>query len=113
MAYQVYKEIVELENNFEAKKPHPMGEGRLDQPRRFFRSAFNSPVLKLDSMDSMKSGSFRQIYIPDNFVFAQGGGKNVWDKDCHTGKAELADTVLDGVWRETKPWECFQERQLV
>ena len=45
VAAKAYKKIVELENNLEARDPSKAGMGGDDQPRSFFRSAFNSHFL--------------------------------------------------------------------
>ena len=40
--------------------------------------------LEPDTMDSMRSGPFGQIFRPDNFVFGQSGAGNNWAKGHYT-----------------------------
>ncbi|PWZ39792.1 Tubulin beta-7 chain [Zea mays] len=42
--------------------------------------------LKPDTMDSVRSGPFGQIFRPDNFVFQSGAGNN-WAKGLYTDGA--------------------------
>ena len=63
-------------------------------------------------MDSVRSGPFGQIFRPDNFVFGQSGAGNNWAKGHYTEGAELVDTVLDVVRKESESCDCLQGFQL-
>ena len=51
-----------------------------------------------------------QIYRPDNFVFGQSGAGNNWAKGHYTEGAELVDSVIDVVRRESEACDCLQVR---
>ena len=53
--------------------------------------------LEPGTMDSVRSGTYGQIFRPDNFVFGQSGAGNNWAKGHYTEGAELIDSVLDVV----------------
>ena len=90
-------------------------------------------------MDSVRSGPFGQIFRPDNFVYGecnikimsdtqisasetntrnatfpsgQSGAGNNWAKGHYTEGAELVDSVLDVVRKETECCDCLQGFQL-
>ncbi|XP_075866551.1 tubulin beta-2A chain-like [Microcebus murinus] len=63
-------------------------------------------------MDSVRSGPFGQIFRPDNFVFGQSGAGNNWAKGHYTEGAELVDSVLDVVRKESESCDCLQGFQL-
>ncbi|KFV39946.1 Tubulin beta-2 chain, partial [Gavia stellata] len=58
--------------------------------------------LEPGTMDSVRSGPFGQIFRPDNFVFGQSGAGNNWAKGHYTEGAELVDSVLDVVRKESE-----------
>ena len=60
----------------------------------------------------VRSGPFGQIFRPDNFVFGQSGAGNNWAKGHHTEGAELVDSVLDVVRKESEGCDCLQGFQL-
>ncbi|KAK9498085.1 hypothetical protein O3M35_003967 [Rhynocoris fuscipes] len=64
------------------------------------------------TMDSVRSGPFRQIFRPDNFVFGQSGAANNWAKGHYTEGAELVDSVLDVLRKEAESCDCLQGFQL-
>ncbi|XP_021735831.1 tubulin beta-3 chain-like [Chenopodium quinoa] len=68
--------------------------------------------LEPGTMDSLKSSPYGQIFRPDNFVFAQNGAGNNWAKGHYTEGAELIDTVLDVVRKETENSDSLQGFQL-
>lgn len=68
--------------------------------------------LEPGTMDSVRSGSFGQIFRPDNFVFGQSGAGNNWAKGHYTEGAELVDSVLDVVRKEAEGCDCLQGFQL-
>ena len=66
--------------------------------------------LEPGTMDSVRSGPFGQIFRPDNFVFGQSGAGNNWAKGHYTEGAELVDSVIDVVRRESEACDCLQVR---
>eukprot|EP01018_Ginkgo_biloba_P012349 Gb_28103 [translate_table: standard] len=64
--------------------------------------------LEPGTMDSVRSGSYGQIFRPDNFVFGQTGAGNNWAKGHYTEGAELIDSVLDVVRKEAESCDCLQ-----
>merc|ERR1712241_1129768 len=58
--------------------------------------------LEPGTMDSVRSGPYGQIFRPDNFVFGQSGAGNNWAKGHYTEGAELVDSVLDVVRKESE-----------
>ena len=74
------------------------------------------PAVLLDlepgTMDSVRSGPFGQIFLPDNFIFGQSGAGNNWAKGHYTEGAELVDVVLGIVGEEAESCDCLQGFQL-
>ena len=68
--------------------------------------------LEPGTMDSVRSGPFGQLFRPDNFVFGQSGAGNNWAKGHYTEGAELIDSTLDVVRKETEACDCIQGFQL-
>jgi len=68
--------------------------------------------LEPGTMDSVRAGSFGEIFRPDNFVFGQSGAGNNWAKGHYTEGAELIDSVLDVVRKEAEGCECLQGFQI-
>lgn len=63
-------------------------------------------------MDSVRSGAHGRIFRPDNFVFGQSGAGNNWAKGHYTEGAELIDSVLEVVRRESENCDCLQGFQV-
>ncbi|KAG6425678.1 hypothetical protein SASPL_116124 [Salvia splendens] len=68
--------------------------------------------LEPGTMDSVRSGTYGQIFRPDNFVFGQSGAGNNWAKGHYTEGAELIDSVLDVVRKEAENCDCLQGFQV-
>jgi len=68
--------------------------------------------LEPGTMDSVRAGSYGQIFKPDNFVFGQSGAGNNWAKGHYTEGAELIDSVLDVVRKEAEGCDCLQGFQI-
>ncbi|KAG8179002.1 hypothetical protein JTE90_014005 [Oedothorax gibbosus] len=68
--------------------------------------------LEPGTMDSVRSGEFGRLFRPDNFVFGQSGAGNNWAKGHYTEGAEIMESVLDVVRKETEGCECLQGFQL-
>ncbi|KAM5300474.1 tubulin beta-2B chain isoform 1-T1 [Ctenodactylus gundi] len=111
--------------------PGPRGEGRkavpsprlpcarpskLSQSLIFAGNKYVPRAILVDlepgTMDSVRSGPFGQIFRPDNFVFGQSGAGNNWAKGHYTEGAELVDSVLDVVRKESESCDCLQGFQL-
>ncbi|UYV80359.1 TUBB4A [Cordylochernes scorpioides] len=68
--------------------------------------------LEPGTMDAVRSGPFGNLFRPDNFVFGQSGAGNNWAKGHYTEGAELVDSVLDVVRKESESCDCLQGFQL-
>jgi len=68
--------------------------------------------LEPGTMDAARSGAFGQIFRPDNFVFGHSGAGNNWAKGHYTEGAELVDSVIDVVRKESENCDCLQGFQL-
>merc|ERR1711988_951469 len=68
--------------------------------------------LEPGTMDSVRSGPFGSVFRPDNFVFGQSGAGNNWAKGHYTEGAELVDSVLDVVRKESESCDCLQGFQV-
>ena len=64
--------------------------------------------LEPGTMDSIKSGTYGQIFKPDNFIFDQSGAGNNWAKGHYTEGVELIDSVLDVIRKEAENCDCLQ-----
>mmetsp|Transcript_15984 Transcript_15984/g.30338 ORF Transcript_15984/g.30338 Transcript_15984/m.30338 type:complete len:195 (-) Transcript_15984:1103-1687(-) len=63
-------------------------------------------------MESVRAGPFGHIFHPDNFICGQYGAGNNWAKGHYTEGAELIDSVLDVVRKESESCDCLQGFQL-
>ncbi|CAG9824428.1 unnamed protein product [Phaedon cochleariae] len=68
--------------------------------------------LEPGTMDSARSGPYGRLFRPDNFVFGQSGAGNNWAKGHYTEGAELVDSVLDVIRRESESCDSLQGFQL-
>uniref|UniRef100_A0A8C4QAN6 Tubulin beta chain n=1 Tax=Eptatretus burgeri TaxID=7764 RepID=A0A8C4QAN6_EPTBU len=68
--------------------------------------------LEPGTMDAVRSGPIGGMFRPDNFVFGQSGAGNNWAKGHYTEGAELVDSVLDVVRKESESCDCLQGFQL-
>ncbi|KAE8055329.1 hypothetical protein FH972_012176 [Carpinus fangiana] len=68
--------------------------------------------LEPGTMDSLRTGPYGKLFRPDNFVFGQNGAGNNWAKGHYTEGAELIDSVLDVVRKETENCDCLQGFQI-
>ena len=59
-----------------------------------------------------RSGPYGTLFRPDNFVFGQSGAGNNWAKGHYTEGAELVDSVIDVVRRESEACDCLQVNSL-
>lgn len=68
--------------------------------------------LEPGTMDSLRSSAYGKIFRPDNFIYGQSGAGNNWAKGHYTEGAELVESVLDVVRKETETCDCLQGFQL-
>merc|ERR1711883_45096 len=68
--------------------------------------------LEPGTMDAIRGGPYGKLFRPDNFVFGQSGAGNNWAKGHYTEGAELVDSVLDVVRKESESCDCLQGFQL-
>ncbi|KAI9226766.1 MAG: beta-tubulin isotype 2 [Piptocephalis tieghemiana] len=68
--------------------------------------------LEPGTMDSVRAGSYGQLFRPDNFVFGQSGAGNNWAKGYYTEGAELVDSILDIVRKEAENCDMLQGFQV-
>ncbi|KAI4292865.1 tubulin beta [Pancytospora philotis] len=63
-------------------------------------------------MASIKEGASGDLFRPDNIVYGQSGAGNNWAKGHYTEGAELVDSILDVVRKETEKSDSLQGFQL-
>lgn len=68
--------------------------------------------LEPGTMDTLKNGPMGNLFRPDNYVFGQSGAGNNWAKGHYTEGAELIDSVMDCVRRESEKSDCLQGFQI-
>eukprot|EP00029_Vermamoeba_vermiformis_P003366 TRINITY_DN1376_c0_g1_i1.p1 TRINITY_DN1376_c0_g1~~TRINITY_DN1376_c0_g1_i1.p1 ORF type:complete len:444 (+),score=165.33 TRINITY_DN1376_c0_g1_i1:41-1372(+) len=68
--------------------------------------------LEPGTLSSIRAGPLGRFYRPDNFVHGQAGAGNNWAKGHYTEGAELIDSVLDVVRKETENCDCLQGFQM-
>jgi len=68
--------------------------------------------LEPGTMDSIRSGPYGNVFRPDNFVFGQSGAGNNWAKGHYTEGAELVDSIMDVIRKESESCDCLQGFQL-
>ncbi|XP_040844162.1 tubulin beta-1 chain isoform X4 [Ochotona curzoniae] len=64
-------------------------------------------------MDSIRSSRLGALFQPDSFVHGNSGAGNNWAKGHYTEGAELLESVLDVVRRESESCDCLQGFQVV
>eukprot|EP01083_Nonionella_stella_P294848 1002124_1 len=68
--------------------------------------------LEPGTMDSVRAGTFGQLFRPDNFVFGKSGAGNNWAKGHYTEGDELIDSVLDVFRKESESFDCLHGFQI-
>ena len=63
-------------------------------------------------MDAVRSGPLGKLFQSDNFIAGKSGAGNNWAKGYLTQGAELVESVLDVIRRETEKCDCLQGFQL-
>jgi len=68
--------------------------------------------LEPGTMDAIRSGAYGELFRPDNYVFGQSGAGNNWAKGHYTEGAELVDSILDVIRKETESCDVLQGFQI-
>ncbi|KAI5176370.1 tubulin beta [Pancytospora epiphaga] len=68
--------------------------------------------LEPGTMAAVREGHCGDLFRPDNIVFGHSGAGNNWAKGHYTEGAELVDSVLDVVRKESEKADCLQGFQL-
>nr|AGE89242.1 beta-tubulin [Pleurobrachia bachei] len=68
--------------------------------------------LEPGTMDSIRCGPYGTVFRPDNFVFGQSGAGNNWAKGHYTEGAELVESIMDVIRKESEGCDCLQGFQL-
>jgi len=68
--------------------------------------------LEPGTMDAIRSGPLGKLFRPDNFVFGQSGAGNNWAKGHYTEGAELVDSIMDVVRKESETCDMLQGFQI-
>lgn len=68
--------------------------------------------LEPGTMDSIRAGPYGKLFRPDNFVFGQSGAGNNWAKGHYTEGAELVDSVMDVIRKESESCDVLQGFQI-
>ncbi|XP_061925898.1 tubulin beta-2 chain-like isoform X1 [Entelurus aequoreus] len=68
--------------------------------------------LEPSTMDCVRSGPLGKIFRPDNFVFGKGGAANNWAKGHYTDGADMVESVVEVVRKESESCDCLQGFQL-
>jgi tubulin beta len=63
-------------------------------------------------MDSIRNSNFGHLFRPDNFIFGQSGAGNNWAKGYYTEGAELVETILDVLRKESENTDALQGFQV-
>jgi len=69
--------------------------------------------LEPGAMDAIKSAPYGRLFRPDNFIYGSSGAGNNWAKGFYTEGAELIDSVLDVLRKETENCDSIQGFQIV
>jgi len=68
--------------------------------------------LEPGTMDACKASAIGGLFRPDNFIHAQSGAGNNWAKGHYTEGAELVESVIDVVRKESEGCDCLQGFQI-
>ncbi|CAF1284525.1 unnamed protein product [Adineta steineri] len=68
--------------------------------------------LEPGTMDAARASPFGQLFRPDNFIYGQSGAGSNWAKGHYVEFAELVDSLLDIVRKESESCDCLQGFQL-
>lgn len=68
--------------------------------------------LEPGTMEAVRTRPYGTLFRPDNFIYGDSGAGNNWAKGHYTEGAELLESVLDVLRRETETCDCLQGFQL-
>lgn len=68
--------------------------------------------LEPGTMDAIRAGKHGTLFRPDNYVFGQSGAGNNWAKGHYTEGAELVDSIMDVIRKETESCDVLQGFQI-
>jgi tubulin beta len=68
--------------------------------------------LEPGTMDSIRGGPYGSLFRPDNFIFGQSGAGNNWAKGHYTEGAELVDSIMECVRKESEGCDVLQGFQI-
>ena len=68
--------------------------------------------LEPGTIDTVKSSKIGNLFRPDNYIFGQSSAGNVWAKGHYTEGAELVDSVMEVVRRESEACDSLQGFQI-
>ena len=68
--------------------------------------------LEPGTMDAIRNGIHKKLYRPDNFINGQSGAGNNWAKGHYTEGAELVDSIMDVVRKESEGCDMLQGFQI-
>jgi len=68
--------------------------------------------LEPGTMDSIRGGTYGALFRPDNFIFGQSGAGNNWAKGHYTEGAELVDSIMECVRKESESCDVLQGFQV-
>nr|XP_027195281.1 tubulin beta chain-like [Dermatophagoides pteronyssinus] len=68
--------------------------------------------LEPGTIDAVRASCVGQLFRPDNFIFGNTGAGNNWAKGHYTEGAELVDSVMEIIRKETEKCDCIQGFQL-
>jgi tubulin beta len=68
--------------------------------------------LEPGTMDSIRGGTYGALFRPDNFVFGQSGAGNNWAKGHYTEGAELVDSIMECIRKESESCDVLQGFQV-
>jgi len=68
--------------------------------------------LEPGTMDAIRAGSHGSLFRPDNYVFGQSGAGNNWAKGHYTEGAELVDSIMEVIRKETETCDVLQGFQI-
>ncbi|KAI8045990.1 hypothetical protein M5D96_002190 [Drosophila gunungcola] len=85
---------------------------QLERINVYYNEATGAKYVPRAILVDLEPGTMDSIFRPDNFVFGQSGAGNNWAKGHYTEGAELVDSVLDVVRKESEGCDCLQGFQL-
>ena len=69
--------------------------------------------LEPGAIDAVRGSNLGGLFRPDNMIHGHSGAGNNWAKGHYTEGADLVDSVIDVIRRESEDCDCMQGFQLV